>query len=58
MHQEWASVVGVAQGGGLRPYVAQAEGFVCQLYCARLVQDFQRLSSHVESAYSEGICRS
>ena len=55
MHQEWASVVGVGQGEGLRPYVAQAEGFVYQLYCARLAQDFQRLSSHLESAYPDSI---
>ena len=55
MHQEWVSVVGVAQGVGIRPYVAQAEDFVCQLYCARLAQDFQRLSSHLESAYPDSI---
>ena len=36
LHQEWASVVGVAKVGGLRPCVASAEGLACKLHCARL----------------------
>ena len=56
--QELANVVIGAQGGGLRPCVAQAEGFACQHNCARLAQGIQDLSSHMESVYPEEVCRS
>ena len=58
MHQELANVVIGAQGGGLRPCVAQAEGFACQHNCARLAQGIQHLSSHMGSVYPEEVCKS
>ena len=47
MHQELANVVFGAQGGGLRPCVAQAEGCACQHNCARLAQGIQHLSTYI-----------
>ena len=58
MHQELANVVIGAQVGGLRSCVAQAEDFACRHNCARLAQGIQHLSSHMESAYPEEVCRS
>ena len=58
MHQEWASVVGVGKGEGLRTYLGGAKGLVCQLPSVRLAQGFQHLSSHIVSVYPEGLGRS
>ena len=58
MHQELVNVVIGAQGGGLSPCVAQAEGFACQHNCVRLAKGIQPLSRHMESVSLEEVCRS
>ena len=58
MHQEWPSVVVVAQGRCLRPDVAGAEGLVSQLHCFRLAKGFWGLGGYIGSICPEGICRS
>ena len=54
MYLEWPSVVVVAKGRGLRPYVAGAEGLVSQLHCFRLAKGLEGLGGYIGSVCSEG----
>ena len=47
MYQEWPSVVVVAQGRCLRPYVVGAEGLVSKLHCFRLAKGFGGLGGYI-----------